>query len=178
MKIFWRLKKILANSLILIYAKTKAFEPKNIENIFGSLRMKAVVYKEPKRVKVEDVENPKIERPTDVIVRVTTSAICGSDLHMYDGETIMESDRIFGHEPMGIVEEVGDAVELIKPENRVLMPFNIACGFCLNCIQGMTNACLTMNPEAPGAAYGYASMDPYAGAQAEFLESHFPTEHA
>jgi glutathione-independent formaldehyde dehydrogenase len=61
--------------------------------------MKAVVYKEPKKVEIEDVENPKIERPTDVVVKVTTSAICGSDLHMYDGETIMEPGRIFEHEP-------------------------------------------------------------------------------
>lgn len=135
--------------------------------------MKAVVYKGPKNVEVEEVENPKIERPTDVIVKVTTSAICGSDLHMYDGETIMESDRIFGHEPMGVVEEVGDAVELIKPGDRVVMPFNIACGFCLNCIQGMTNACLTMNPDQPGAAYGYAGMGPYAGGQAEYVRVPF-----
>ena len=135
--------------------------------------MKAVVYKGPKNVEVEYVEDPKIERPTDVTVKVTTSAICGSDLHMYDGETIMESDRIFGHEPMGIVEEVGDAVELIKPGDRVVIPFNIACGVCLNCIQGLTNACLTMNPEQPGAAYGYAGMGPYAGAQAEYVRVPF-----
>ncbi|WP_414468256.1 glutathione-independent formaldehyde dehydrogenase [Methanobacterium sp. ACI-7] len=135
--------------------------------------MKAVVYKGPKNVEIEEVENPKIERPTDVLVRVTTSAICGSDLHMYDGETIMESGRIFGHEPMGIVEAVGDAVELTKPGDRVVIPFNVACGFCLNCIQGMTNACLTMNPEQPGAAYGYAGMGPYAGAQAEYVRVPF-----
>lgn len=135
--------------------------------------MKAVVYKGPKNVEIEEVENPKIEKPTDVVVRVTTSAICGSDLHMYDGETIMESNRIFGHEPMGIVEEVGDAVELVKTGDRVVMPFNIACGFCLNCIQGMTNACLTMNPDQPGAAYGYAGMGPYAGGQAEYVRIPF-----
>lgn len=107
------------------------------------------------------------------MVKVTTSAICGSDLHMYHGETIIEPNRIFGHEPMGIVEEVGNAVELIKPGDRVVMPFNIACGACLNCIQGMTNACLTMNPTQPGAAYGYAGMGPYAGAQSEFVRVPF-----
>lgn len=131
--------------------------------------MKAVVYKAPKNVEVEDVENPKSERPTDVTVKVTSSAICRSDLHMYDGETIMESNRIFGREPMGIVEEIGDAVELIKTGDRMVMSFNIACGFCLNCIQGMTNACLTMNQEQPGAAYGYAGMGPYMGGQAEYV---------
>lgn len=135
--------------------------------------MKAVVYKGPKRVEIEEVENPKIERQTDVIVRLTTSAICGSDLHMYDGETIMESDRIFGHEPMGVVEEVGDAVELIKPGDRVFIHFNIAFGFWRICIQGMTNACLTMNPEQPGAAYEYTSMGPYEGAQAEYVRVPF-----
>lgn len=79
-----------------------------------------MVYKGPKNVQIEEVEDPKIERPTDVLVKVTSSAICGSDLQMYDGDTIMESDRIFGHEPMGVVEEVGDAVELFKLEIGLL----------------------------------------------------------
>ena len=131
--------------------------------------MKAVVYKGPKKVEVEDVENPKISKPTDAIVRITSSAICGSDLHMYDGETTFESGRTLGHEPMGVVEEVGDAVQLVKPGDRVVMPFNIACGFCLNCIQGMTNACLTLNPDQPGSAYGYVNMGPYQGGQAEYV---------
>ena len=143
--------------------------PKNIENIFGGKKMKAVVYKGPKNVEVEEVENPKIRKPTDAIVRITSSAICGSDLHMYDGETTFESGRTLGHEPMGVVEEVGDAVQLVKPGDRVVMPFNIACGFCLNCIQGMTNACLTLNPDQPGSAYGYVNMGPYQGGQAEYV---------
>ena len=131
--------------------------------------MKAVVYKGPKKVEVKEVENPKIEQSTDVIVKTTSSAICGSDLHMYDGTTSMESGRIFGHEPMGVVEEVGDSVELIRPGDRVVMPFNVSCGVCLNCIQGLTNACLTTNPEQPGAAYGYVEMGDYAGGQAEYV---------
>lgn len=131
--------------------------------------MKAVIYKGPKKVEVEDVENPKISKPTDVVIRVTSSAICGSDLHMYDGETTFESGRTFGYESMGVVEEVGDAVQLIKPGDRVVMPFNIACGFCLNCIQGMTSACLTLNPDQPGSAYGYVNMGPYQGGQAEYV---------
>jgi len=135
--------------------------------------MKAVVYKGPKKVEIEEVENPKIGKPTDAIIKVTSSAICGSDLHMYDGETTMDPGRIFGHEPMGVVEEVGDAVQLIKPGDRVVMPFNIACGFCLNCIQGMTNACLTLNPDQPGAAYGYVGMGPHEGGQAEYVHVPF-----
>ena len=131
--------------------------------------MKAVVYKGPKKVEVEEVENPKIGKPTDAIIRLTSSAICGSDLHMYDGETEMETGGTLGHEPMGVVEEVGDAVQLVKPGDRVVMPFNIACGFCLNCIQGMTNACLTLNPNQPGSAYGYVDMGPYGGGQAEYV---------
>ncbi len=133
------------------------------------MKLKAVVYKEPKKVEVKEVENPKINKPTDAIVRLTSSAICGSDLHMYDGETTFESGRTLGHEPMGVVEEVGDAVQLVKPGDRVVMPFNIACGFCLNCIQGLTNACLTLNPDQPGAAYGYVDMGPYEGGQAEYV---------
>ncbi len=131
--------------------------------------MKAVVYKGPKKVEVEEVENPKISKPTDAIVKLTSSAICGSDLHMYDGETTFETGRTLGHEPMGVVEEVGDAVQLVKPGDRVVMPFNIACGFCLNCIQGLTNACLTLNPDQPGSAYGYVDMGPYQGSQAEYV---------
>ena len=131
--------------------------------------MKAVVYKGPGEVDIEEVGNPKIEQSTDVVVRITSSAICGSDLHMYDGTTSMESGRTLGHEPMGVVEEVGDAVELVKPGDRVVMPFNISCGVCLNCIQGLTNACLTTNKEDPGAAYGYVEMGPYGGGQAEYV---------
>ena len=135
--------------------------------------MKAVVYKEKGKVAVENVPDPKIEQPGDVIVRITTAAICGSDLHMFDARSSAEPGTVFGHENMGVVEEVGKAVASIKKGDRVVMPFNIACGFCFNCARGYTNACLTANPEAPTAGYGYAGMGPYRGGQAEFLRVPF-----
>jgi glutathione-independent formaldehyde dehydrogenase len=131
--------------------------------------MRAVVYKGPGKVAVEEVDDPKISSPTDAIVRMTSSAICGSDLHMYDGHTDSDAGVILGHEPMGVVEKVGDAVDTIKVGDRVVMPFNIACGTCYNCTRGYTNACLTMNPNGAGAAYGYVDMGPYRGGQAEML---------
>ncbi len=131
--------------------------------------MKAVVYKGPRKVAVEEIPDPKIEKPSDAIIKLTSSAICGSDLHMYDGHTEAKPGLVFGHEPMGIVEKVGDNVSLVKEGDRVVVPFNVACGFCENCIRGFTNACLTMNPQLPGAAYGYVDMGPYIGGQAEYL---------
>jgi glutathione-independent formaldehyde dehydrogenase len=131
--------------------------------------MKAVVYQEPFKVAVESVPDPTIERPTDVIVRITSSAICGSDLHMYEGRTAAEPGIVFGHENLGIVTEVGDAVTSIKKGDRVVMPFNVACGFCRNCLAGYTGFCLTVNPGFAGGAYGYVAMGPYRGGQAEYL---------
>lgn len=129
--------------------------------------MKAVVFKGKKKLAVEEVDKPKIEQPTDVVVKITSSAICGTDLHRYDGETPQESGAIMGHEPMGVVEESGNAVRLVRPGDRVVISANIACGSCLNCIQGLTNKCLTINPDASGATYG--SKVSYGGAQAEYL---------
>jgi glutathione-independent formaldehyde dehydrogenase len=131
--------------------------------------MKAVVYENPMQVAVMDVPKPKIQNPRDAIVRLTSSAICGSDLHMYEGHTAMKPGRVVGHEPMGVVEEVGDAVVELKPGDRVVMPFNIACGVCMNCVRGFTNACLTLNREKAGAGYGYVGLGPYQGAQAEYV---------
>lgn len=129
--------------------------------------MKAVVYVGPKKMEVREVDDPKISQPTDIIVKVTSAAICGSDLHMYEGRTGVKEGTIFGHEIMGMVEEVGDAVKQIKVGDRVVLPFNLACGLCFNCVRGFTNACLFLNPEAAGAAYGYAGMGPYHGGQTE-----------
>jgi glutathione-independent formaldehyde dehydrogenase len=129
----------------------------------------AVVYREPFRVAIENVRDPTIERATDVIVRVTSSAICGSDLHMYEGRTAAEPGIIFGHENLGIVEDVGDAVSSIKKGDRVVMPFNVACGFCRNCLAGYTGFCLTVNPGFAGGAYGYVAMGPYRGGQAQYV---------
>lgn len=131
--------------------------------------MKAVVYQGPYKVAVQEVEKPRIQEPTDALLKVTSAAICGSDLHMYDGRTTVETGCIFGHEIMGVIEEVGDAVQQIKPGDRVVLPFNISCGRCFNCSRGMTSACLTANPENAGAAYGYAGMGPYQGGQAEYV---------
>lgn len=131
--------------------------------------MKAVVYKGPFSVAVEDVEKPDIRHPNDVIVRVTSTAICGSDLHMYEGRTAAEPGIVFGHENMGIVDQVGQGVTGLKKGDRVVMPFNVACGFCTNCAAGYTGYCTTVNPGFAGGAYGYVSMGPWQGGQAEYL---------
>jgi glutathione-independent formaldehyde dehydrogenase len=135
--------------------------------------MRAVVYKGPKEVAVEEVDDPKIEHPRDAIIKLTSTAICGSDLHMYEGRTVAEPGTVLGHEPLGVVEEVGDAVTSFKKGDRVVVTFNIACGHCMNCIRGFTSACLTVNPEIAGGAFGYAKMGPYSGAQAEMLRVPF-----
>jgi glutathione-independent formaldehyde dehydrogenase len=133
--------------------------------------MKAIVYGGPRDVSVADVPDPKIERPTDAIVRIRTTNICGSDLHMYDGRTSFEKGRVFGHENLGQVSEVGPAVERLAVDDWVCMPFNVSCGHCRNCEKGLTAYCLTANPGPgmAGAAYGFADMGPYNGGQAEFL---------
>jgi glutathione-independent formaldehyde dehydrogenase len=122
---------------------------------------------------VENVEDPKIEHPSDVIVKLTSSAICGSDLHMYEGRTAAPPGIVFGHENMGIVQEVGSGVVSIHQGDRVVMPFNVACGFCKNCLAGYTAFCLTVNPGFAGGAYGYVAMGPYPGGQAEYLRVPF-----
>jgi glutathione-independent formaldehyde dehydrogenase len=131
--------------------------------------MKAVVYKGPRDVKVETVPDAKIEKATDVLVKITLTNICGSDLHMYEGRTNVEVGKVLGHENMGVVIEAGAAVERVKVGDRVCLPFNIACGFCENCERGLTGFCLIANPGTAGAAYGYAGMGPYSGGQAELL---------
>lgn len=131
--------------------------------------MKALVYKGPRDVQVVTMPDAKIERPTDVLVRITSTNICGSDLHMYEGRTDMEPGRILGHENLGEVIEVGSAVDRIKVGDRVCLPFNVGCGFCENCEQGLSGFCLTCNPGNAGAAYGFAGMGPYSGGQAELL---------
>lgn len=132
-------------------------------------KMKAVNYQGPFKVKVEEVERPKLEHPDDIIVKVTTAAICGSDLHMYEGRTAAEPGITFGHENMGIVEQVGEGVTLLKPGDRVVMPFNVADGRCRNCEQGKTAFCTGVNPGFAGGAYGYVAMGPYRGGQAQYL---------
>ncbi len=135
--------------------------------------MRAVVYKGPFQVEVDDVPDPKIQHPNDVIVKITSSCICGSDLHMYEGRTAAEPGIVFGHENMGVIEEVGSAVTDRKVGDRVVMPFNVACGYCKNCLGGFTGFCITVNPGFAGGAYGYVAMGPYTGGQAEYLRVPF-----
>lgn len=132
--------------------------------------MKAVVYKGPFDVQVENVDDPKVESPLDVIVRITTANICGSDLHPYEGRVDFESGMVLGHENMGVVVEVGSGINRISVGDRVSVPFNLACGTCRNCNAGFTSACLRANPSGtPGAGFGYPMMGPYWGGQAEYL---------
>ncbi|PBQ04837.1 glutathione-independent formaldehyde dehydrogenase [Pseudomonas syringae] len=131
--------------------------------------MKAIVYSGPRDVSVKNVPDAKIQKPTDALVRVTSTNICGSDLHMYEGRTSFETGRIFGHENLGQVIEVGAGVDRIKVGDWVCLPFNIGCGFCENCEKGLTGYCLTANPGSAGAAYGFANMGDHEGGQAELL---------
>lgn len=133
--------------------------------------MKAVVFRGPYAVELAERPDPKIEEATDAIIRITTTNICGSDLHMYEGRAEVDEGMVLGHENMGIVEETGPAVGRIKRGDRVSVPFNIGCGTCKNCVDGFPNYCLRTNPTEgiDGAAYGYSQMGPYQGGQAEFL---------
>src|SRR5438045_2338174 len=108
--------------------------------------MKALVYNGPRDVKVKDVPDAKIEKLTDVLVKITSTNICGSDLHMYEGRTNVEEGKVLGHENLGEVIEVGKAVENIKVGDMVCLPFNISCGHCKNCERGLTGFCLKANP--------------------------------
>jgi glutathione-independent formaldehyde dehydrogenase len=119
------------------------------------------------------VPDPTIEAPTDAIIRVTSAAICGSDLHMFAGRTAAAPDTVLGHEPLGIVEEIGAAVTSVHRGDRVVIPFNVACGQCFNCVRGFTSACLAVTPDTVGGAYGYSGLGTFRGAQAELLRVPF-----
>lgn len=135
--------------------------------------MKAVVFVDTHMVRVDEVADAEIEERTDVVVRPTSSAICGTDLHMYDGRTGATSGLVLGHEPLGIVEAVGPAVEMVKRGDRVVIPTHLYCGVCINCARGLSAFCLRVRPGSFGAAYGYAGMGPYRGAHAELLRVPF-----
>jgi threonine dehydrogenase-like Zn-dependent dehydrogenase len=136
--------------------------------------MKAVTYHGRRDVRVDEVPDPKIEQPTDAIIRVTSTAICGSDLHLYEvmGPFLDEGD-ILGHEPMGIVEEVGAEVSQIAPGDRVVIPFNISCGHCFMCDQGLQSQCETTqnrDQEMGASLLGYTKLyGQVPGGQAQFL---------
>jgi threonine dehydrogenase-like Zn-dependent dehydrogenase len=136
--------------------------------------MKALTWHGKRDVRVDEVPDPRIEQPTDALVRVTTTAICGSDLHLYEvmGPFMGEGD-ILGHEPMGIVEEVGNEVTDLSPGDRVVIPFQIACGHCFMCGQGLQTQCETTQVRDKGmgaALFGYTKLyGEVPGGQAEFL---------
>jgi threonine dehydrogenase-like Zn-dependent dehydrogenase len=139
--------------------------------------MRAMVYRGPYKIRVEEKDVPAIEHPNDAIVRVTLAAICGSDLHLYHG--LMPDTRIghtFGHEFIGVVEQVGSSVQNVKVGDRVMVPFNIACGSCWYCVQGLYGNCHNTNANhfAVGAFYGYShTAGGYDGAQAEYVRVPF-----
>ncbi|GAA2704692.1 zinc-dependent alcohol dehydrogenase [Actinoplanes palleronii] len=136
--------------------------------------MRALTWQGTGKVSVETVADPKIQEPTDAIVRITSTAICGSDLHLYDvlGMYLDKGD-VLGHEPMGIVEEVGPEVTHIKPGDRVVVPFNISCGHCWMCTRGFFAQCETTQVTAEGkgaSLFGYTKLyGQVPGGQAEYL---------
>ncbi|WP_433427650.1 alcohol dehydrogenase catalytic domain-containing protein [Nonomuraea sp. CA-141351] len=123
--------------------------------------MKAVVFAGTRLVTVEDVPDAVLEEPGDAVIRIGSSAICGTDLHMYDGRTGATVGLVLGHEPLGVVEQTGSAVEMVKPGDRVVISAHVYCGVCVNCARGLSAACPRVRPGGFGAAYGYAGMGPY-----------------
>ncbi|MFN8098571.1 MAG: zinc-dependent alcohol dehydrogenase [Dermatophilaceae bacterium] len=124
--------------------------------------MKALTWQGRRKVSVEEVAEPRIEQPTDAVIRVTSTAICGSDLHLYNVlSPFLHKGDILGHETMGIVEEVGEDVDQIAPGDRVVIPFNISCGHCWMCERGLMSQCETTQVRAQdkGAAlFGYTEL--------------------
>jgi glutathione-independent formaldehyde dehydrogenase len=139
--------------------------------------MKGVVLTGTRQVKVQDVPDAEIKDSTDVLMRVTSTAICGTDLHFYNGRMPYEG-HLIGHEPLGVVEEVGSAVHSLRKGDRIVVPTHICCGFCVNCWRGDSGSCLTTNPGHAGAAYGYPNQGDYAGAQTECLRIPFADANA
>lgn len=140
--------------------------------------MKALTWQANRKVEVRDVPDPTIQEPTDAIVRITSTAICGSDLHLLDiMGPFMHKGDILGHEPMGIVEEVGAGVTNLKPGDRVVIPFNISCGTCFMCKRGLQSQCETtqVHEHGSGAAlFGYTELyGSVPGGQAEYLRVPF-----
>jgi glutathione-independent formaldehyde dehydrogenase len=144
---------------------------------------RAVIYKGPGHVAVETVDYPTLELkdgpgvnpanvgrqvPHGAILKVVATNICGSDQHMVRGRTTAPSGLALGHEITGEVAEVGRDVEFIKVGDMVSVPFNIACGRCINCKEGKTGVCLNVNPDRPGSAYGYVDMGGWPGGQADY----------
>jgi threonine dehydrogenase-like Zn-dependent dehydrogenase len=147
--------------------------------------MKALCWYGTNDVRVDTVPDPTIREPRDAVIKITSTAICGSDLHLYDGfMPTMEKGDVLGHEPMGEVVEVGSAVKNLKPGDRVVVPFAIACGECFFCQKGLFSLCDTSNPNAqaakkvmgqsPAGLLGYSHMlGGFPGGQAEYLRVPF-----
>lgn len=135
--------------------------------------MKAVTFQGAKDIQVKQVEDPKLQQKDDIIVRVTSTAICGSDLHIYQGALPTHKDYVIGHEPMGIVEEVGPEVTKVKKGDRVVLPFNISCGHCYYCEHDMESQCDNSNPNEAVDTGGYFGFTErygnYPGGQAEYI---------
>jgi threonine dehydrogenase-like Zn-dependent dehydrogenase len=136
--------------------------------------MKAVTWQGKRSVSVDIVPDPIIQEPSDAVIKVTSTAICGSDLHLYEVMgPFMDKGDILGHEPMGIVQEVGSAVTNLVPGDRVVIPFNISCGHCFMCNQGLQSQCETtqLHEQGRGAPFfGYSKLyGQVPGGQAEFL---------
>jgi threonine dehydrogenase-like Zn-dependent dehydrogenase len=139
--------------------------------------MRAMVYRGPYRIRVEEKDIPPIEHPNDAIVRVTCAAICGSDLHLYHG--LMPDTRVgmtFGHEFIGVVEAIGPSVQNLQVGDRVMVPFNIFCGSCFFCSRELYGNCHNTNPNATavGGIYGYShTAGGYDGGQSEYVRVPF-----
>jgi threonine dehydrogenase-like Zn-dependent dehydrogenase len=139
--------------------------------------MRAMVYRGPYKIRVQEKDIPRIEHPNDAIIRVTLAAICGSDLHLYHG--MMPDTRVgmtFGHEFIGVVHEVGSSVQNLTVGDRVMVPFNIYCGSCFFCARGLYSNCHNVNPNATavGGIYGYShTTGGYDGGQSEYVRVPF-----
>src|SRR3954469_1053706 len=136
--------------------------------------MRAAVWHGKRDVRVDQVPDPRIEAPTDAIVRVTSTGLCGSDLHLYEVlAPFMTEGDILGHEPMGIVEEVGSEVTNLAKGDRVVIPFNISCGHCFMCNEGLQSQCETTQNTDQGmgaSLFGYTKLyGQVPGGQAELL---------
>lgn len=135
--------------------------------------MKAVTFQGAKDIEVKEVQDPVLQKKDDIIVRITSTAICGSDLHIYQGALPAEKDYVIGHEPMGIVEEVGPDVTKVKKGDRVVLPFNVSCGHCFYCEHDMESQCDNSNRNPDIHTGGYLGFTErygnYPGGQAQYL---------
>lgn len=135
--------------------------------------MKAVTFQGTKNMQVKNVKDPEIQKKDDIIVKITSTAICGTDLHIYQGALPTTKDTVIGHEPMGIVEEVGPDVTKVKKGDRIVLPFNVSCGKCFYCSNEMESQCDNSNDNPHFDTGGYFGLTErygdYSGGQAEYL---------